>query len=279
MKTFTLKLSAWRENALKEAQPFMDCYILDDIYGCAYKDKRPAVLVLPGSGYSMCCPREGESVAMEFARLGFQTFVLYYRCKTVYPAPLYDAAEAMTLIRDNAENWELDPNKVAILGFSAGGHLAALLSCLWNDPIIVQGGFAPQKARPNGLILGYPVITGEKGKCHEGSFEWLLGDKLNEMRGEMSLETRVTKNNPPTFIWSTAEDNAVPVISSFRFAAALAQAGVSVETHIFPRGGHGSALCRMQTCGNNPEHEIPENAIWIDLCGGWIKRLFGTGLE
>ncbi len=252
---------------------YMTAYLQDKMPADPEDYRLPAVVVYPGGGYKHLSPREAEPVAMEFSAAGYQVFVLYYSLDPKrYPAPLLDGARALNLIRERAEEWRVDPDRVAICGFSAGGHAAALLSCLWNDPVIPEAGLSNEKARPNAVILGYPVITSEKGKCHEGSFSCLLGDKLEEMREEMSLETRVSKDNPPTFLWHTAADQAVPVVSSLRMAEALSEHGVPFELHVFPRGHHGLALANRRTSGGNPDGELPEVAQWVRLCMDWLER-------
>lgn len=164
------------------------------------------------------------------------------------------------------------PARIAVAAFLPADTAAALLGCLWNDPVIAEEGISNEKARPDAVILGYPVITSEKGKCHEGSFECLLGDALEEKRGEMSLETRVGEKNPPTFLWHTAADQAVPVASSLRMAAALAEHKVPFELHVFPRGNHGLSLANRRSSGGNPDGELPEVAQWMRLCKDWLQR-------
>ena len=256
---------------------------LQEVYMTAYLQEKmppdpedyrlPAIVVYPGGGYQHLSPREAEPIAMEFAAAGYQVFVLYYSLAPKrYPAPLLDGARALAAIREHAEEWCVDPARIAVCGFSAGGHAAALLGCLWNDPVIAAAGISNEKARPDAVILGYPVITSEKGKCHEGSFESLLGEAVEEKRGAMSLETRVNAQNPPTFLWHTAADQAVPVVSSLRMAAALAEHKVPFELHVFPSGHHGLSLANRRTSGGNPDGELPEVAQWIKLCKDWLQR-------
>ena len=256
---------------------------LQEVYMTAYLQEKmpadpedyrlPAIVVYPGGGYQHLSPREAEPIAMEFAAAGYQVFVLYYSLAPKrYPAPLLDGARALAAIREHAEEWCVDPARIAVCGFSAGGHAAALLGCLWNDPVIAAAGISNEKARPDAVILGYPVITSEKGKCHEGSFESLLGEAVEEKRGAMSLETRVNAQNPPTFLWHTAADQAVPVVSSLRMAAALAEHKVPFELHVFPSGHHGLSLANRRTSGGNPDGELPEVAQWRKLCKDWLQR-------
>lgn len=269
MRIFDLPL----EDELAEGKPHLVAYLQERMPGDEPDYALPAVVVYPGGGYKHLSAREADPIAMEFAAKGYQTFILYYSLDPRrYPAPLLDGAKAMNLIRKNAKDWCVDPERIAICGFSAGGHAAALLSCLWNDPVIAEAGLSNSLARPDAAILCYPVITSEKGHCHEGSFQCLLGEDVEEKRTEMSLETRVTETNPPTFLWHTAADQSVPVVSSIRMAQALSDHHVPVELHIFPQGHHGLALANRRTSGGNPDGELPEVAQWIDLCCDWLER-------
>ena len=235
----------------------------------------PTVLVYPGGGYKHLSPREADPIAMEFAARGYQVFILYYTVDPArYPTPLIEGARAMALIREHADEWLVDPGKIAVCGFSAGGHAAGLLSCLWNDEAVVRAGIDPEQARPNASILCYSVLTSKPGYCHEGSFENLLCEDLDAKRGEMALETRVSALTPPTFLWHTATDQAVPVESSIWYARALAEHGVPFELHIFPNGPHGLALGRRRTAHVN-EPDFPDVVQWMRLCCEWLHRLFG----
>lgn len=137
---------------------------------------RPAILILPGGGYAMTSDREAEPVALQFLAKGFAVFVLRYSVQpSRYPVALLEAAEAMRLIRANADQWHVNPAQVAVLGFSAGGHLAAnLATSVGDEDIREQGGIDPDAVRPNALMLSYPVITAGK-YAHRGSFQCLLG--------------------------------------------------------------------------------------------------------
>ncbi|MBQ7916647.1 MAG: alpha/beta hydrolase [Firmicutes bacterium] len=272
MRIFDLPL----EDNLEEGKPHLVAYLQEKMPADPEDYRLPAVVVYPGGGYMHLSPREAEPVAMEFASKGYQVFVLYYSLHPRrFPAPLLDGAKALNLIREHAQEWSVDPDKIAVCGFSAGGHAAALISCLWNDPVIAEAGLSNELAKPNASILCYPVITSIPGKCHEGSFQALLGENVDAKRGEMALETRVSELNPPTFLWHTAADQAVPVISSLLMAQALSEHKVPFELHVFPKGHHGLSLANRRTSGGNPDGEIPEVAQWIDLCCDWLARMFG----
>ena len=274
MKVLDLPL----EEALGEGKPHLTAYLQEKMPADPADYRLPAVMIYPGGGYRHLSPREAEPIAMEFAARGYQTFILYYSlAPRRYPQPLLDGAKAMTLIRDRAEEWNVDPHRIAICGFSAGGHAAALLGCLWKDPVIEAAGLSCRKARPDALILGYPVITAKEGECHEESFSCLLGEEETHdplRRREMSLETRVTGDNPPTFLWHTAADQLVPVASSLYMAKALADHQVPFELHIYPEGRHGLALAVRRTSGGSADREYPEVADWIRLCCNWLDRLW-----
>ncbi len=213
-----------------------------------YNEKRKAVLVIPGGGYNFCSDREGEPVALAYMAAGYNAFVLRYsvtaRGDATWPIPLIDASCAMKHIRDHAEEYHIDPDYVFVVGFSAGGHLAASLGTLWDNPMIeeflnMEKGYN----RPTGMILSYPVISGLE-YAHRGSFDNILGDRKDEeeARRSLSLELRVSEETVPAFIWTTAEDELVPPQNSIMFAEALANEGTPFELHIYPKGHHGASL-------------------------------------
>ena len=239
-------------------------YILDDIRG--HIPYRPAIVICPGGGYQRCSNIEAEPVAMRFAAAGFHAFVLNY---SVYPCRYPDALEELSmsveLIRENAEKWHVDKDKIAVGGFSAGGHLAASLGVFWNkEPFASE----TQKNKPNALVLCYPVITsGELG--HRGSFDALCGDDA-ELVEKMSLEKRVDKDTPKTFLWHTFDDEGVMVDNSLLFANALRKNDIPFEMHIYPTGRHGLSLINKDT-GLEDGEVVSENAKqWIDNCCSWL---------
>lgn len=224
---------------------------------------RGAVLIFPGGAYRFTSDREAEPVALRFAAAGYHAFVLRYRvAPDRHPKPLQDAQQALDLIRGRASEWRVDARKVAVCGFSAGGHLAATLG--------VHG-----QPKPNALILCYPVISGGPF-AHEGSFENLLGaEAQGPLRAFLTLEDHVTAATPATFLWHTGNDASVPVENSLLFASALRRAGVAFEFHLFPEGRHGISLAVAETDFEDGGGIDPHVAQWVNLCLGWLGRRFG----
>lgn len=256
-------------------EPTLTAYCPDNSEEINKDARRTSVLICPGGGYTFVSDRESEPVALAFAAMGYNAFVLRYDCEPVrYPQALLQVSAAVAFIRSKADLFNADVNKIAVCGFSAGGHLTASLGTLWDEPFLRETlGIERGANRPNALILGYPVITSGK-YAHRGSFNALLGENATpEMLKQLSLETRVSKKTPPTFIWHTFEDDAVPVENSLEFARALRENGVPFELHIFPWGGHGLSLCNKLTA--RFEHQIiPHCANWLPLCHEWLELLF-----
>ncbi|MDQ0923081.1 acetyl esterase/lipase [Pseudarthrobacter sp. W1I19] len=222
--------------------------------------ERPAVLVLPGGGYGRQADHEAEPVAEWLAGLGIHGFVLRYRvAPDRHPAPLEDAKQAMLQIRGGAHGLAVDPRRVGVLGFSAGGHLAATLSTA------VATGSADldvPSAVPDLTVLCYPVVSYTQA-VHQGSVDNLLGESPSaDLLAELSAEQQVTAETPPAFVWHTADDAAVPVSHSLGYTAALLSAGVPAELHVFPEGRHGLGLADGQAGADQ----------WPALCADWLER-------
>lgn len=239
---------------------------------------RPAILILPGGGYAWCSRREADPVAMQFLQAGYNVFTLYYTCRSdeTVPAlrwqPLIDAAGAILHIRRNAEQFGTDPAKIAICGFSAGGHLAASTAILWDaEPVQTALGIHGTEARPDAVVLGYPVITAGEYR-HDGSLVNLCGDDA-DLRATMSLENQVRDGLPPFFVWHTVEDPSVPVQNSLMLAGALTAHKILLELHLFAHDGHGTSTCTREV--NTPN---AHNRAWVDLCTDWLADLFNYHL-
>jgi acetyl esterase/lipase len=220
---------------------------------------RPAVLVLPGGGYVRQADHEAEPVAEWLAALNLHAVVLRYRLAPHrHPAPLDDARAALRRLRAGELGVAVDPHAVGVLGFSAGGHLAATLSTVGDDD-----GATGASARPDFAILCYPVISFEED-THEGSVEALLGPGATpEARRALSADRLVTAATPPTFLWHTADDEAVPVTNALRYATALYRAGVPASLHVYPHGRHGLGLAPGE----------PGAQRWTAECAAWLREV------
>ena len=211
---------------------------------------KPSVLVLPGGAYKFCSDREAEPIALAYLAKGFNAFVLRYSLneKSAFPTPLNDASKALKFIRDNAAEFYTDPQKIAVIGFSAGGHLAAALSTMSDD-------------KPNACILGYPCILSSTSPILASPVE--------------SVTDYVTDKTPPTFIFAASNDGAVPIENSLSYAEALNRNGISFELHIFEDGDHGFSLGTDVVCASQEAQEsCKPNAYWLDRSVQWLKKLF-----
>lgn len=181
-------------------------------------EPRPAVVVVPGGGYDHVSPREGEPVALRLLAMGYQAFVLNYSvAPAVYPLALQELARAIDTVRSHAAELCVDPDRITVMGFSAGGHLVGLLGALWNHPWLAESiTVSPESIRPDALCLGYPVVS-SGSYAHRGSFEHLTGAD-DALAQKLSIENMVREGFPRTFIWHTAEDKSVPVQNSLLLA-------------------------------------------------------------
>lgn len=268
------KIAIWEDTdflyeGIDDFVPTLDTYILDG------EKKRASILICPGGAYTFTSPREAEPVAKQFNAAGFNAFVLYYSVAPKrHPQPLMDLSRAMCILRQNADKWSLDPDKIAVCGFSAGGHLAASLGVHWNKPYL-EGipGIKTDMIRPNALILSYPVITSGE-YAHLGSIKNLLGHRASDLDllKEVSLELQIHEGTPPTFIWHTFNDGAVPLENTLLFVQGLRKNNIPFELHIYPDGPHGLSLANEETDNGNMG-SYPHVATWIKLCIEWLKDL------
>jgi acetyl esterase/lipase len=226
----------------------------------------PAVVVCPGGGYQgLASNHEGRQVASYLNSLGVAAFVLRYRLGPRYhhPIELGDAQRAIRLLRSHATDWRLDPARIGIMGFSAGGHLAMTASTRFDTGAADAADTVDRAgSRPDFAVLGYPVISMTEEWTHKGSRTNLLGEKFDpELAKSLSGERAVTKETPPTFLFQTNEDTAVPAENSVYYFLALRKAGVQAEMHVFERGPHGVGL-------GNDDAALSE---WSTLLANWLR--------
>lgn len=211
--------------------------------------RRPAILVLPGGGYSMCSEREAEPVALSYLQAGYQAFILRYSVEAHarWPHPLEDYEQAMELIRSKGEDWHLYPDKVAVIGFSAGGHLAGAAATM-------------AKNKPNAAILGYPVTEGDMARACEKTAPDIIA--------------AVNQHTCPCFVFAARTDTLVPISNTLRFTCALAEYGISFESHVYGYGPHGFSVANSSVLlPGTPVCSRVRN--WVSDSIAWLKDMFG----
>ena len=235
--------------------------------------KRPTVIVCPGGGYGMTSDREAEPIALGMLQAGFNAMVVRYSVAPArFPTALVELATAVKYVREEGVKYGCDPEKIFIIGFSAGSHLTGSYGNFWSRPFVAEAlGCDAEMLRPNGQILSYPVIT-SGAFAHDGSFRNLLGDRYDAEKADFALENSVSENTPPTFMWHTQTDGSVPVENSLMMAAALQKLGVKMELHIFPEGVHGLSLCNELTA-HSEAHIVPAAAKWFELAVTFLRGL------
>ena len=217
-----------------------------EYYKPEIKKANGAVIICPGGGYAKRAPHEGDGYARFLNSYGITCFVLEYRVSpTHFPYPLLDARRAVRYVRANAAKYGIDPEKIAMMGSSAGGHLSAITSC-YREKISGEGVDEIDNVLPfpNAQILCYPVTDFES---HNGSYKYLFGEEYEKMKELLNPINLVTKETPPAFIWHTETDTSVKMTSTLKYVAKLHENDVRTELHIYPNGGHGLGLAE-----NNP---------------------------
>ncbi len=243
------------------------------LYRPPQRESSSAIIVCPGGGYGGLADHEGGPIANWLNTLGITGVVLKYRHAPRYrhPSPLMDAAQAIRTVRARAGEWKIDPARVGILGFSAGGHLAATISTQFEEgDASSPHPFERIGSRPDLSILLYAVITFIGNAVHEGSRVNLLGERPSaDVCESLSAERRVSLRTPPAFLFHTVDDEAVPVENSIAYAMALRAASVPFEMHLFEKGPHGVGLGAAH----------PDLSSWPALCATWLRsKGFGSQL-
>lgn len=243
----------------------LEGYILDCEITLGQETKRPAIVVCPGGGYLYCSPREAEPVALNYAARGFHAFILRYSVKydAAGFAPLREVSWVIGHLREHADEWNIDPEKIVTCGFSAGGHLA-----------LAAGLMAEHK--PNAMILGYPAVELPNLPGANFILKLLSGKKetTDEDSAAYSLVSKITKDAPPVFLVATAEDyltsfGALPVVQKY------SQLGLKYELHIFQYGPHGYSLASEESADGSIQNVDPSFAQWHGLSVDWLRKTFG----
>lgn len=243
----------------------LEGYLLDCAITLGQEKARPAVLVCPGGGYVYCSPREGEPVALSYAARGFHAFVLTYSTgwDAADFAPLKEVSWAIGYIREHAAEWNIAPDKIAVCGFSAGGHLA-----------LASGLLAENK--PNAMILGYPATSAPNMPGMDFMLKLLVGshEVTNEDAARFDLVPQITKAAPPVFLAATAED-LLTAYGALPVAKAYSDLGMKYELHVFQYGPHGYSLANEVTADGSSQVIDPAFAQWQELSVQWLHRTFG----
>lgn len=259
------------QTAVGKNQVPLTGYLQDFTQDGGIRNIRPTVVICPGGAYRFRSERERDPVALHFLAMSYNVFILDYSVlkEASMLNPLIEASDAIIKIREHAVAWMCDPHAIAILGFSAGGHVAASLATLHDHPRLqalfdTKGGLN----RPDAAVLCYPVISSKEPICHQESIDWVSG-KSEEDRLLFSLEDQVTTTTVPSFIWHTASDESVPVENSMHFASALKAKGIDFALHIFTQGDHGLSM-------SNHEVGTPNQACqaWVGLASTWLNDRF-----
>lgn len=244
--------------------PNMRAYLIDD------GEIHPCMMVLPGGGYAVVVPPEGELVAKEFNKRGYNCFVMTYTTNQTMREPvrdqaMNDLARAIRYARKNCDKYRIDPDKLYVCGFSAAGHVCASVCDYWEELTDENPEYKDISCRPDAAVLSYPVITSGEF-AHQDSFRFLIGadiydrtdDEAKALLNRYSLEKNVKDTTPPCFIWQTVTDNLVPVENSYLYAEALKKKGIKHAHHVFSEGWHGLSVSNEDWAAGN--HGEPYSA-------------------
>lgn len=272
MRNFILDLE--KEFGLKGGQ--LTCLLTDRPNDADTPWQRPAVIVVPGGGYSNTSKREAEPVALEFLSRGYQAFYLHYKTgiakEVAYPEQLLELSYTVDYVKKNAEKFNVNAKEIFVVGFSAGGHLVGNLAVEY-DKVSEKAG-KTLDAKPTAVGLIYPVISSIHG--HMGSYNNLLHSYSDEEKAELlktlNLNEAVTENTPPAFLCATATDITVPADNALRYAYACANNGVDYELHIYPEGKHGLSTATKEINADAPKEVLTRMRRWLDDCDLFFRR-------
>lgn len=275
MKTYKINIS---ENA------WLDCYLHEsyewDIVGKVNKS-HPAIIVCPGGGYTSISCSEAEPVALTFLKEGFSTFVLNYSVgdACVWPNALHEVLKAIWEVRSHAEEWYINPDAIAVMGFSAGGGMAAIAATQWNtegvDKII--GAPSLESLKPNAAVLGYGAMDASllmKMNILDGN--GMFGKAPGETEKHFDPVKFIGKHTPPTFLWHGRRDSCVPSFATVDYARKLDELDTSYELHVFDFANHALTVFNRTTDSDNYDcRQLRNVGLWVEMCADWLMNTFG----
>lgn len=272
------KINLKQEFNMLENDVVLTTYCPDNFKEISLDRTREALLVLPGGGYFFLSERESEPVALKFLGYDIAVFVLEYTIasKIKYPYPLVDVYAALAYIRKNASKYHINCNSISLLGFSAGGHLAASCSAYHTEQFYADFlGVDLKEIKVNGCILSYPVISTDQLIGHEESTHYITQDK-DDLKKKFSIDKVVNESFPKTFIWHTTFDTIVPLKNSLLLAEALTEKKIFFEMHVYPMHDHGQSLATRSVYSDNTSKEMLDdilyNSQWVSDAVHFIKN-------
>lgn len=264
---------------LKDIYPFIDdaeleCNIVENYPNIEKNRKHKAILILPGGAYKWVSPREGDPLAFKLLQNDISVFILKYKNKK-YPSQLLQAGAATEIIRNNCHKWNLDPKHIYVLGCSAGGHLALNLATInkQETELLLNHGLTKSKVKVNGLILCYPVVTLKEHGHIRSKNNLLPSNASHELIESLSLENRINKKTPKTFLWHTYNDASVDLENTLMLATKYHKYNVDLELHIYHDGVHGLSCADKTSASIDNPHQINHHvSSWIALCLNWLNN-------
>lgn len=250
-----------------------------DVYKLEFQIlKRPAIIIMPGGAYAFLSPNEAEPVALTFLKEGFNTFVLNYSVgeESEYPALLEEVSRAIWEVRKRADEWNINPNAIAVMGFSAGAGVASMAATQWNSPGLAKSLGIPEGGnKPNALIIGYG--SSDTRTYMDDSFEnkLSLGKIAAKRDPHLDVVNFVGEDTPPAFIWHTRNDHIIPSDQPLRMAIKMQEFNLQYELHVFQFGDHGmSVFNNLSSYQAGNSGECRNVGLWVQMCTNWLCEIF-----